>query len=43
MNEGYRPWRALKHVLSNRGLRIKFKKCQYEEIIKPTAFYGGKA
>ena len=27
MNEGYRAWGALKSVLSNRGLRIKAKKC----------------
>ena len=27
MNEGYRAWRALKIVLSNRGLGIKAKKC----------------
>ena len=26
INEGYRPWGALKSVLSNRGLRIKSKK-----------------
>ena len=27
MNEGYRAWRALKTVLSNRGFRMKAKKC----------------
>ena len=38
MNEGYRAWRAVKSVLSNRGLGIKAKKCLYEcEIIVPTA------
>ena len=30
MNEGYRAWGALKSVLSNEGLGIKAKKCQYE-------------
>ena len=30
MHEGYRAWGALKSVLSNRGLRIKAKKCLYE-------------
>ena len=39
MNEGYRPWRALKSVLSNRGLRITAKKCLYEGVIVPTALY----
>ena len=29
MNEGYRAWRTLKSVLSNRGLGIKAKKCLY--------------
>ena len=37
MNEEYRTWRALKSVLSNRGLGIKTKKCQYEVEIVPTA------
>ena len=37
MNEWYR---ALKSVLSNRGLGIKAKKCLYEGvIIVPTALY----
>ena len=31
MNEGYRVCGALKSVLSSRGLRIKAKKCLYEE------------
>ena len=43
MNEGYRTWRALKSVLSNRGLGIKAKKCQYEGVIVPTALYGAEA
>ena len=30
MNEGYRPWGALKSLLSNRELGIKAKKCLYE-------------
>ena len=39
MNEGYRAWRALKSLLSNRGLGIKAKKCLYEwVIIVPWAF-----
>ena len=29
-NEGYRAWRVLKSVPSNRGLGIKAKKCLYE-------------
>ena len=29
MNEGYRPWGALKSVLSNRVLGIKATKCLY--------------
>ena len=37
MNEGYRVWRALKSVLSNRGLGIKAKKCLHEGVIVPTA------
>ena len=40
MNEGYIAWGALKSVLSNKGLGIKAKKCLYEEVIVPTAFYG---
>ena len=43
MNEGYRAWGALKSVLSNRGLRIKAKKCLYEGVIVPTALYGAEA
>ena len=35
--------RALKSVLSNRGLRIKAKKCLYEGVIVPTALYGAEA
>ena len=40
MNEAYRPWGALKSVLSNRGLGIKTKKCLYEGVIVPTGLYG---
>ena len=43
MNEGYRAWRALKSVLSNRGLEINAKKCLYEAVIVPTALYGAEA
>ena len=43
MNEGYRAWGELKSVLSNRGLRIKAKKCLYEGVIIPTVLYGAKA
>ena len=43
MNEGYRAWGALQNVLSNRGLGIKAKKCQYEGVIVPTALYGAEA
>ena len=43
MNEGCRAWGALKSVLSNRGLGIKAKKCLYEGVIVPTAFYGAEA
>ena len=43
MNEGYRVWGALKRVLSNRGLRIKAKKCLYEVVIVQTALYGAEA
>ena len=37
MNELYRALGALKSVLSNRGLGIKVKKCQYEGVIVPMA------
>ena len=41
INEGYRAWRALKRVLSNRRLGIKAKKSLYKGgIIVPTASYG---
>ena len=43
MNEGYRPWRALKSALSNRGLGIKDKKYLYKGVIVPTALYGAEA
>ena len=43
MNKGYRAWRELKSVLSNRGLGIKAKKCLYEGVIAPTALYGAEA
>ena len=35
--------RALKSVLSNRGLGIKAKKCLYEGVIVPTALYEAEA
>ena len=43
MNQGYRAWGALKSVLSNRGLRIKEKRCLFEGVIVPTAMYGAEA
>ena len=43
MNVGYKAQGAMKNVLRNRGLRIKAKKCPYEEIIVPTALYGAEA
>ena len=43
INEVYRAWGALKSVLSNRGPRIKAKKCLYETVIWPTALYGAEA
>ena len=43
MNEGYRAWRALTSVLSNRGLGIKAKKCLHEGVIVPRALYGAEA
>ena len=43
MNEGYRAWGALKIVLSNKGLRIKAKKCLYAVVIVPTTLYGAEA
>ena len=42
INDGYKAWGALKSVLSNRGLGIKPKKCLYEVVIVPTAFYGAE-
>ena len=42
MNERYRAWRALKSILSNRGLGIKAKKCPYEGVIVPTALNGAE-
>ena len=41
LNEGYRAWRMLKSVLSNRGLGIKAKKCLNEGVIVPTALRYG--
>ena len=38
MNEGYRAWRGLKSVLSNRGLGIQAKKCLYEGVIVPMTY-----
>ena len=43
MNEGYRAWRALRSVLSNRGFKIKAKNCLYEGVIVPMALYGAEA
>ena len=45
MNEAiyYRAWGALKRVLSNRGLGLNAKKCQYEVVIIPTVLYGTEA
>ena len=43
MNEGYRAWGVLKSMLSNRGLGIKAKKCQYEGAIVSTALDGAEA
>ena len=43
MNAGYKAWGALERVVSNRGLRIKAKKCLYEGVIVPTALYGAEA
>ena len=44
MNEGYREYGELKSVQSNRGLRIKVKKCLYEGVtIVPTVLYGAEA
>ena len=43
MNDGNKACEALKSVLSNRGLGIKAKKCLYEGVIVPTAFYGAEA
>ena len=42
-NEEYRAGRALKSVLSNRGLGIKAKKCRCEGVIVPTALNGAEA
>ena len=43
MNEGYRAWGVLKSVPSNRGLRMKAKKCLYEGVIVPRALYRAEA
>ena len=39
----YRAWGAPKSVPSNRGFRIKARKCLYEGVIVPTALYGAGA
>ena len=36
-------WGAIKSLLSNRRLAIKAKKCLFEGVIVPTAFYGAEA
>ena len=44
MNEVYRACMGnAESVLSNRGLGIKAKKCQYEGVIVPTVLYGPEA
>ena len=43
MNKEYRAWGELKSVLSNRGQRIKAKKCLYEIVIVSRALYGAGA
>ena len=35
--------RSTENVLSNRGLRIKDKKCQYEGVTEPMALNGAEA
>ena len=43
MNDGYRPFRALKSVLNNRGLGINANKCLHEGVIVPTTLYRAEA
>ena len=43
MNEGYKAWKVLKSVLSNRGLGTNVKKCLHEGVIVPLALYGAEA
>ena len=43
MYEGYRAWGVLKSVPSNRGLRIKTKKCLYEGVIIAMVLYRADA
>ena len=43
MNDGYRAWRVLKSVQSNRGLGIKSKKSLYEGVIVPMVLYRAEA
>ena len=43
MNQWYIAFRALKNVLSNRGLGIKAKKCLYEGVIVPISLYRAEA
>ena len=33
MNEGYKDWRAMKSMLTNRGLGINANKCLHEGVI----------
>ena len=43
MNVRYRACRALKSVMSNRGLGTKAKKCLHEAVIVATVLYGAEA
>ena len=39
----YRPWGALKSVMSYKGLGIKAKECLYEGVIVPMALCRAEA
>ena len=43
INEGYNAKVELKSMLSNRGLWINVKKCQYEGVIVPKVLNGAEA